>query len=41
MFYFAFPGEHKEFVIGMTPQGVLALEPNFGKRFGVYAAVKP
>jgi hypothetical protein len=40
MFYFSIPQLHKEFVIGMTPEGVLALEPNFGTRTKVYAALQ-
>ena len=41
MFYFRIPDAHKEFVIGMTPEGVLALEPNFGTRMGVFAVLQP
>lgn len=39
MFYFSIPG--KEFVIGMTPEGVLALDPDFGTRMGVFVGVQP
>jgi regulator of replication initiation timing len=41
MFYFRIPDTKKEFVIGMTPEGVLALEPNFGTRIGVFTALQP
>jgi len=41
MFYFNIPPLHKVFVIGMTPEGVLALEPNFGTQTKVYAALQP
>jgi hypothetical protein len=41
MFYFSIPEVHKEFVIGMTPEGVLSLDPNFGTQIGVRAALQP
>jgi hypothetical protein len=39
MFYFDING--KRFVIGMTPQGVLALDPNFSPPIKVLAAYQP
>lgn len=39
MFYFDIIG--KRFVIGMTPQGVLALDPNFSRPIKVLAAYQP
>jgi type II secretory pathway pseudopilin PulG len=41
MFYFSIPPLHKTFVIGMTPEGILALDPNFGTQTKVYAALQP
>ena len=40
MFYFNIPALHKEFVIGMTPRGILALRPDFGAKTNVYAVVE-
>ncbi len=40
MFYFKIPELHKEFVIGMTPEGVLSLDPNFSRMQTVYAVLK-
>lgn len=40
MFYFKIPELHKEFVIGMTPEGVLSLDPNFSQMQTVYAVLK-
>jgi hypothetical protein len=39
MFYFNILALHKEFVIGMTPQGILALRPDFGEKTHVYAVL--
>jgi hypothetical protein len=39
MFYFDING--KRFVIGMTPQGVLALDPNFSPPIKILAAYQP
>ena len=41
MFYFSIPGAHKEFVIGMTPEGVLSLDPKFGTQISVRAVLQP
>jgi cell fate (sporulation/competence/biofilm development) regulator YmcA (YheA/YmcA/DUF963 family) len=41
MFYFHLPENKKEFVIGMTPQGVLSLDPKFGLQISVAAALSP
>ncbi len=41
MFYFSIPNAHKEFVIGMTTEGVLALDLNFGTRMGIFATLSP
>jgi len=40
MFYFKIPELHKEFVIGMTPEGVLSLDPNFSQMQTVFAVLK-
>jgi hypothetical protein len=39
MFYFRVQG--KTFVIGMTPEGILSLNPQFGHQTGVLAVLSP